>query len=195
MVKAFCPMVQPWGHGSSPPRRSLPRGARRKQISPQKGWKMGSRGLAPLGRLPLWGREGVTLTISTEGNPDDFSRVKTGVRRACSRMQPPPQERGGVTLIIPTVATRKSSPGQKSSRRAIHLMKKRSGFLPAICRAGRAPYRDFFISTTRLCPSDLPTFSVAWDPASIQIVWPAFRSNSLLLPSANVSLNFAGFMT
>ncbi len=26
----------------------------------------GSRGLAPLGCLPLWGREGVTLTNSTE---------------------------------------------------------------------------------------------------------------------------------
>jgi hypothetical protein len=30
----------------------------------------GSRGLAPLGYLPLWGREGVTLTNSTECKPE-----------------------------------------------------------------------------------------------------------------------------
>jgi hypothetical protein len=41
-----------WGHGRSPPRRGSPRGAWRK-IQPL------------LGCLPLWGREGVTLAIST----------------------------------------------------------------------------------------------------------------------------------
>ncbi len=34
----------------------------------------GSRGLAPLGCLPLWGREGVTLVNSTEFFTDVFSR-------------------------------------------------------------------------------------------------------------------------
>jgi len=38
-------------------------------------FERGSRGLAPACCLPLWGREGVTLTSSTEGNPNEFYRA------------------------------------------------------------------------------------------------------------------------
>jgi hypothetical protein len=53
----------------SPPLRGSPRGAwlwivlRQRKERSNRSW--GSRGLAPLGCLPHWGREGVTLAIST----------------------------------------------------------------------------------------------------------------------------------
>jgi hypothetical protein len=57
------------GHGRSPLHRGSPRGVwlrivlrqRKRKIQPL----MGVRGLAPLDCLPHWGREGVTLAIST----------------------------------------------------------------------------------------------------------------------------------